>query len=59
VPDKPLSRWKIYIATLTPAKLLGTVEAPDADAGIAKAIQQFHIEAAPQGRLIAVRRVPE
>jgi len=47
--------WNIYLATSTPAKFVGTVEAPDSDAAIAKAIEEFHIEPARQGRLIAVR----
>jgi hypothetical protein len=54
--DQPMPRWSIYAATGTPAKLLGTVEAPDADAAIKIAIEELKVEPARQWRLIAVRR---
>jgi hypothetical protein len=55
-PDEQQPRWNIYVATSTPAKLLGSVEAIDADAAIAKAIEEFDVEPTRQNRLIAVRR---
>jgi hypothetical protein len=58
LPPSPLPTWNIYLATSTPAKFVGTVEAPDADAAIAKAIEEFHIEPQRAQRLIAVRRAP-
>jgi hypothetical protein len=56
MPPTDLPRWNVVLATATPAKLLGSVEAADADAAIAKAIEEFKVEPARQGRLIAVRR---
>jgi hypothetical protein len=49
-----LSRWDIYIARYTPAKLLGVVEARDADLAIVEAMKAFNIS--DPKRLIAVRR---
>ena len=49
---KPLVRWDIYLARHTPARWLGTVEAPDADDAIAEAVRQFGLGGK---KLIAVR----
>ena len=54
--NEPIPRWNIYVATSTPAKLLGTVEATDADAAIVKAIDEINVDSARQNRLIAVRQ---
>ena len=52
-PPEPTS-WDIYLARYTPAKLLGTVEAVDADAAIAEAAKLYDV---PDPRkLMAVRR---
>jgi hypothetical protein len=52
-------RWLLDRAMRRPAiarPLLGIVEAPDADAAIARAVEEFRIEPQRQNRLIAVRR---
>jgi hypothetical protein len=41
----------------TPAAYLGSVEAPDEDAAIKKAIEEFKISPALQKRLLAQRRI--
>ena len=46
--------WDIYLAHHTPAKLLGTVEATDADAAMAEAVKQFDVQ--DTRKLIAIRR---
>jgi hypothetical protein len=43
--ERPSLRWDIYLARSTPAKLIGTVEAPDADAAIEAAILEFESRA--------------
>jgi hypothetical protein len=48
--------WKIYHIKGTPAVLLGHVEAPDEEAAIKKAIDQFEIDPALQNRLLTQRR---
>jgi putative GTP pyrophosphokinase len=50
----PPANWDIYLARHTPAKLVGTVEATDAEAAIEKAGLEFEIK--DPKRLIAVRR---
>ena len=52
-PPEPTS-WDIYLARYTPAKLLGTVEAVDADAAIAEAAKLYDVPDPRQ--LMAVRR---
>jgi hypothetical protein len=47
-------RWDIYLVRSTPAQLLGTVEAPNADAAIETAIQEFDVNDEHAKRLIAV-----
>ena len=44
------------MARYTPVKWIGTVEATDADAAIAEAMNEFDVE--EPKRLIAVRRAP-
>jgi hypothetical protein len=51
--DVAMQRWDIYQARRTPAKLLGTIGAPDADAAIEAAVTKFGVTAT---RLIAVRQ---
>jgi hypothetical protein len=46
--------WDVYLARYTPVKWIGTVEATDADAAIAQAMNAFDVE--EPKRLIAVRR---
>jgi hypothetical protein len=48
--------WDVYLARYTPVKWTGTVEATDADAAIAEAMNEFDVE--EPKRLIAVRRAP-
>jgi hypothetical protein len=38
---RPLPSWNIYVLRATPAKFVGIVEAPDADAAIEEAIKEF------------------
>jgi hypothetical protein len=45
----------IYRLRKTPAQSIGTVEAADEAEAIRRAIEQFHIEPARAGRLIARR----
>ena len=52
---KPDHKWRIVHLKGTPAKTIGYVEAPDADSAIKKAIEEFKIEPAIQGRLVAER----
>ena len=52
---QPLLRWDIYRAAAK-ARLLGNIEAADADEAIAVAVKEFQVKA-PK-RLIAVRRGP-
>jgi hypothetical protein len=54
--ERPSPRWDIYLARSTPAKLIGTVEASDADAAIEAAIREFHVTDQHAKRLIAVLR---
>ena len=50
-PSKPQLRWDIYKAA-SKAKLIGTVEAADADEAIEKAAKEYKVIAS---KLIAVR----
>ncbi|HSV22127.1 MAG TPA: hypothetical protein VLJ17_03765 [Xanthobacteraceae bacterium] len=52
-PQAPPTRWDIYRAAAR-AILIGTVEAPDADAAIKEAAKEFNIQ--DTKKLIAVRR---
>jgi 1,2-phenylacetyl-CoA epoxidase PaaB subunit len=54
--EQPSLRWDIYLARSTPAKLIGSVKAPDADAAVEAAIRDFGIKGEHAKRLIAVRR---
>jgi hypothetical protein len=54
--EQPSLRWDIYLARSTPAKLMGSVVAPDADAAVEAAIREFGIKEPHAKRLIAVRR---
>jgi hypothetical protein len=54
-PEKPDHKWRIIHLKGTPAKTIGYVEAPDADSAIKKAIEEFKIEPAIRGRLVAER----
>lgn len=49
-------RWRIIHLKGTPAKTIGYVDAPDAEAAIAKAIEEFKIEPAIRGRIVAERQ---
>jgi len=51
-PTKPPLRWDIYKAA-SKAKLIGTVEAADADEAIEKGAEQFN---QPATKLMAVRQ---
>src|SRR5262249_36739274 len=50
----PGRNWDVYLARRTPAKLVGTVEANDADTAIEKAAMEFEVK--DPKRLIAVKR---
>jgi len=52
--EQPSTSWAIYIARSRPAKWLGTVEAPNADAAIEEAVKQFKV--ADARKLVAVRQ---
>jgi hypothetical protein len=55
-PKEPKQhRWKIYHLRATPAQLFGTVEAPNADAAIKKAVTELKVPPQHQKRVIAVR----
>ena len=49
--------WAIYHLKHTPAKLVGIIDdAPDAEAAIARAIEEFKVPLNERGRLLARRR---
>jgi hypothetical protein len=48
-----MPQWRISLIKATPARLIGHVEAPDAETAIAKAIEEFKIDPSKQRRLIA------
>jgi len=47
---KPLQALTSTSRLSTPVKFVGSVEAPDADAAIAKAIEEFKVDPAREGR---------
>jgi len=53
---KQHSSWSVYHITGTPAKLVGIVEAPDAETAIARVIKEYHVPPNERGGLIAHRR---
>jgi hypothetical protein len=55
-PSPKLYTWNIYHIKGTPAALLGSVEAPDEQTAIKKAIEEFKISPALQKRFLAQRR---
>ena len=54
-PEKLDHKWRIIHLNGTSAKTIGYVEAPDVEEAIEKAIEEFKIEPAIQGRLVAER----
>jgi hypothetical protein len=50
----PSPRWDIYLVRSTPAQLLGTVEAPNADAAIEATVRAFGVNDEHARRLIAI-----
>ena len=53
----PESTWYVYRLKHTPATFIGSVEAPDAETAIKRAIEKFDItDPQQQKRLIAQRR---
>jgi len=55
-PSKPAAhRWRITLIKATPAKYLGSVDAPDEAAAIETAAREFKISDALRNRLVALR----
>jgi hypothetical protein len=52
---KRMYRWRISPIKATPAKLVGYVDAPDADAAIKEAIKEYEVKDRDQKRLVALR----
>ena len=50
-----IHKWRIIHIKGTPAETIGYVDAPDAEAAIAKATEEFGINPAIQKRLVAER----
>jgi hypothetical protein len=50
----PSPRWDIYLVRSTPAQLLGTVKAPNANVAIEAAIREFGVNDDRARRLIAI-----
>jgi hypothetical protein len=48
-------RWRIVRITHTPAKLVGHVYAPDEEAALRRAVEQFGIQKPWRNRLLAIR----
>jgi len=54
-PHERLFRWRINLIKATPAKLVGYVDAPDADTAIKEAIKEYEVKDLDQERLVALR----
>jgi 1,2-phenylacetyl-CoA epoxidase PaaB subunit len=54
-PKPRARRWSISLLKGTPAKLIGAIDAPDAETAIKMAAEQFRVREADRFRLVARR----
>jgi hypothetical protein len=55
MPAKKDYRWQIYHKS-TPAKFIGTVNAPDEAAALKKAVSELEIDPKIRNRIVAMRQ---
>jgi len=54
-PRERIFRWRVSLLKATPAKLIGYVDAPDADTALKEAIKEYEVKERDQKRLVALR----